>query len=109
MFDLEKPKWIIQDGELRMGRVVNQFIVADNYGPYPLGGGLWFFDVDAKIMYLYHKSYDYGQVKVEDFEDVEVRRSLEKVTIHFSTELDLEMAKQNSVIIQDLNHEETNY
>ena len=23
MFDLEKPKWIIQDGELRMGRVVN--------------------------------------------------------------------------------------
>ena len=104
----EKPKWIIQDGELRMGRVVNHSNLAEEGAPKPLGGGLWFFDMDEKVMYLYGKSYDYGQVKAEDFENIEVRRSLEKVTIHFSTELDLELAKANSIIIQDFDHDTIN-
>lgn len=107
MFDLAKPKWIIQDGDLRMGRVVNHSNLADKDRPKPLGGGLWFFDMDEKIMYLYGKSYDYGQVKVKDFENIWVQPSLEKVTIHFSTELDFELAKANSIIIQDLNEDET--
>jgi len=103
-----QPKWIIQDGELRMGRVVMHEELATKDGSKPLGGGLWFFDMDNKIMYLYGKSIDYGQVKAEDFEDIWVRPSLEKVTIYFSTELDLELAKKNSIIIQDFDHDTIN-
>ena len=101
----EKPKFIIQDGELRMGRVTNHSQLASKDGPKPVGGGLWYFDIDAKVMYLYAKSYDYGQVKVEDFEDIWVRPILEKVTIRFSTETDLDFAKKNNVTIQNFDDE----
>ena len=106
MFDLAKPKFIIQDGELRMGRVVMHKDLASEDGSKPVGGGFWYFDMDVKIMYLYGKSHDFGEVKVEDFEDIWLRPSLEDMTIYFSTESDLELAKQNNVIIQNLNEDE---
>lgn len=108
MFDLAKPKWIIQDGEHRLGRVVMHEDLADKDGPKPIGGGMWFFDKDENVMYLYGKSYDYGQVTAEDLNNADMRMSLEKMTIHFSTELDLELAKKNYVLIQNLDDESTN-
>lgn len=109
MYDLSQPKFIIQDGEFRMGRVVVHRELVTKDGGDVLGGGWWYFDMDAKIMYLYGKSIDYGQVKAEDFEDVWLRPWLEDMTIYFSTENDLDLAKQNNIIIQDKDDERTTH
>jgi hypothetical protein len=105
MFDFTKPKWIIQDKQLRMGRVVNHFELAVNEGGDVKGGGLWYYDKETNSLYLYAKSYDFGQVSEDDFEDIWVRPSLEKSTIYFSTEMSLSDAKNNNVIVQDFDDE----
>lgn len=110
MFDLTKPKWIIQDGELRMGRVVAHKDLAkkNEFGGTPdvKGGGLWHYDKDNNVLYLYHKSYDYGQASEDDFENIWVRPSMQNTTIYFSTSMDFEVAKKNNVLVQDPNNGE---
>ena len=106
MFDLDKPKWIIQNNELRIGRVVSHSDLADKEGKV-MGGGWWEYDRDSHTLYLYNKSYDYGQVEEDDFEDVWVRPSMEDATIYFSKAMKLEDAKKNNVLIQDNNKGET--
>ena len=91
-----------------MGRVVLHKELVSKDGGEVLGGGWWFYDMETKIMYLYGKSIDLGQVKAEDFEDVLMRPSLEDMTIYFSTEDDLDLAKQNNIIIQDQDDETNN-
>lgn len=108
MFDLTKPKWIVQGEMLRLGNVVNHFELASGESGSIAGGGLWNLDRENNILYLYGKSIDYGQVSVEDFENIWVQPSLEKSTIYFSTEMTLEAAKQNSILIQDFDHDTTN-
>jgi hypothetical protein len=110
MFDLTKPKWIIQDGELLLGRVVSHRDLAkkNEFGGTPKvrGGGLWHYEEEGDTLYLYAKSIDFGQVSVNDFENIWVRPSLENSKIFFSTEMSLELAKKNNTIIQDLNEGE---
>jgi len=72
-----------------------------------MGGGWWEYDRDSHTLYLYNKSYDYGQVEEDDFEDVWVRPSMEDATIYFSKAMKLEDAKKNNVLIQDNNKGET--
>lgn len=105
MFDLTKPKWIIQDNMLRLGNVVNHSDLASDEGGKVKGGGLWHLDREPidNTLYLYAKSYGFGQVSEEDFKDLWVQPSLEKATIYFSTAMSLENAKKNNILIQDLN------
>lgn len=107
MFDFTKPKWIIQDNQLRMGRVVNHsdLAIKNQFGGTPdvKGGGIWHYDKETNTLYLYSKSYQYGQVSVDDFEDIWVRPSMENATIIFSTSMSFEDAKKNGIIVQDLN------
>ena len=111
MFDLTKPKWIIQDNELRIGNVVNHADLAkeNEFGGTPnvKGGGYWHWDRDVNVLYLFGKSIQYGQVSLEDFEDIWIMSpSLEKSTIYFSLSDSLQTAKANNYLIQDLNEGE---
>lgn len=109
MFDLEKPKWIIQDRELRLGRVVaHEDLTKENGDGGVKGGGLWYYEKETNSLYLYGKSYDYGQASADDFEDVWVRPSLEKSKIYFSKAMSLELAKTNNTIVQDFDDENIN-
>jgi len=99
MFDLSKPKWIIQNNQLRMGRVVSHSDLADKEGKVK-GGGLWHYDKETHTLYLYHKSYDFGQVSKEDFQDIWITPPVDDATIYFSTELNFELAKKNNIKIQ---------
>lgn len=103
----EKPKFIVQDGELRMGRVVAHADLVGDNSKSVKGGGLWDYDPESDTLYLYAKSFEFGTVTPEDLKDIWVRPSLEKSTIYFSTEYDLEFAKQNCILIQDHNEGET--
>ena len=99
-----QPKFIIQDGELRMGRVEMHYELAKKDDDSNVkGGGYWHYEKDTDVLYLYGKSFDYGRLKVEDFEDVWLRPSLEESTVYFSLEDSLIKAKKNNVLIQDLN------
>lgn len=105
MFDLKYPKWIIQNGELRMGRVVSHRDLAEKniHGGVTgvKGGGFWRYEEDGDTLLLYGESIDFGQVSVDDFEDVWMRPPFEKSTILFSTERGYEDAKKNNILIQD--------
>jgi len=105
----EKPKWIIQDGELKMGRVVAHEDLAGENHRNVKGGGMWFYDHESDTLYLYAKSFQFGHVVPKDLENIWVRPSLEKSTIYFSNEMDLEMAKHNCILIQDPNEDETTH
>ena len=108
MMMFEKPKFIVQNGELKMGRVVaHEELAGDNIDDVK-GGGLWDYDPESDTLYLYAKSFQFGTVTPEDLKDVWVRPSLEKSTIYFSTEMHLDFAKQNCILIQDLNEDEAN-
>lgn len=104
MIELNKPKFIIQDGQLRLGRVVSHSDLKNVQGGEVVGGGWWHFDVQSKTLYLYGKSIGYGPVLIEDFEDIWVQPSLEDATIYFSTESSLDGAKKNNVIVQDFDN-----
>lgn len=106
MFDLTKPKWIIQGGMLRLGNVVNHFELASKDGGEVKGGGFWHLDRETMTLYLYNKSIDYGQVSEDDFEDIWVQPSLENATIYFSKEMSFGLAKKNNIIVRDLNEGE---
>lgn len=98
---MEQPKFIIQDGQLKMGRVELHFELAGKDKSNVVGGGYWYYDIDNHILYLYGESVDYGQVEVADFNNIWVRPSLEETTIYFSTEMKLEDAKKNNITIQE--------
>jgi len=99
------PKFIIQDGELRLGRVDSHWQLKDRDGSKPVGGGWWFYDIKNNICYLYSKSIEYGQVTLKDLEDIWVRPSMVKAIIYFSTEENLEFAMKNNVSIQHSKNE----
>lgn len=105
MFNLTKPKWIIQNNQLRMGWVVSHSDLADKDGEI-MGGGLWYYDEDMHTLYLYAKSCDFGQVSEDDFEDIWITPPVDDATIYFSTHMELENAKKNNILIQDLNEGE---
>lgn len=108
MFDLEKPKWIIQDNQLRLGRVVSHSDLENTEGGKVVGGGWWHFDAQTKTLYLYGESIGYGPASIKNFENIWVQPSLEKATILFSTENSLERAKLNNTIVQDFDEENLN-
>lgn len=109
MFDLKKPKWVIQNGELRMASVVSHRDLARENAHGEVsgvkGGGMWHYDETIDTLYLYGKSIDYGQVEPEDFEDIQMRPYFKESTISFSTEMTLEDAKKNNILIQDFDNE----
>jgi hypothetical protein len=105
MIDFNKPKWIIQNNQLRMGRVVNHSDLADKQGGNVKGGGLWYYDKETHTLYLYAKIYDYGQVSEDDFQDIWITPPVDDATIYFSTMMSLDDAKKNNVIVQDFNDE----
>lgn len=108
MFYLTKSKWIIQDNELRMGRVVSHSDLCRMDGGDVKGGGLWYHETETNTLYLYNKSHDFGQATEDDFENIWVQHSLEKPTIYFSKQMDLENAKKINVIVQDFDEENDN-
>lgn len=108
MFDLEKPKWIIQDNQLRLGRVISHSDLENTKGGKVVGGGWWHFDAQTKTLYLYGESIGYGPASIKNFENIWVQPSLEKATILFSTENSLERAKLNNTIVQDFDEENLN-
>jgi hypothetical protein len=64
MFDLEHPKFIINDGMVVMGRVVaHRDLLKDHRKT--IGGGWWHYDKDYKIMYLYGTSVEFGSITEE--------------------------------------------
>jgi len=106
MFNFCKSKWIIQDNELRMGRVVSHSDLVKEDGGKVLGGGLWHYDKEIHTLYLYNKSIVYGQCCEDDFKDIWVRPSMEDAKIYFSKYMDLEFVKKNNILIQDPNNNE---
>ena len=98
---VENPKFIIKGDELRIGRVGKHEELAGNDDSDVKGGGWWHYDKETNILYLYGSSFDYGQVKAEDFEDIWVQPSLENAKIFFSLEESLNDARKNNLIIQD--------
>lgn len=107
ILDLEKPKFIVQDGMLRMGRVVNHSDLMNENGGEVVGGGWWEFDREENILYLYSESIEFGQIKdVSVFENIYVQPSMENTKIFFSTEMSLNGAKENNILIQDINEKE---
>lgn len=53
-----KQKFVIVDNEIIVGRVR----LHKDLHSCPLGGGLWFWDKDRNILYLYSTSHDFGSV-----------------------------------------------
>ena len=59
------PKYIIEDGKLFIGKVTFHKELAENINNVK-GGGFFHFDTETNTFYLYGKSHDFGQAKIED-------------------------------------------
>lgn len=94
------PKFIIQDDELRMGRVDCHFELAGKDDSGVVGGGYWYYDIDNDILYLYGESIDYGRVNTEQIKKSWKRPSVENSTIFFSESNSLDMAMECGIKIQ---------
>jgi len=58
-------KFIINNGNIVMGHVeYHKELLSDHTNT--VGGGWWEYNKEKDIMYLYSKSYDFGQAKRED-------------------------------------------
>lgn len=97
---MEQPKFIIQDGELRMGRVDCHFELAGKDDSDVVGGGYWYYDIDNDILYLYGESIDYGRVNVDQIKESWKRPSVENSIIIFSESNSLDMAMECGTKIQ---------
>ena len=65
-----KQKFIIQDNELKIGRVETHMELASGNGKV-LGGGWWYYDIPTDIMYLYGTSYDFGPVSASQSKEAD--------------------------------------
>jgi len=71
-----KQKFVIVDNLILVGRVQ----LHKDLHPAPLGGGLWFWDQDKNILYLYGTSHDFGSVTQAQVDNAIVRRLQFKYT-----------------------------
>lgn len=78
-------KWIINDGDLILGRVeLHEELVGSREKGKTVGGGRWHYDRDNNIIYFYGASIDFGQVTEEQFNEAWKQPSVEGATIVFS-------------------------
>lgn len=64
-------KYIIQDGDMRMGDVEMHYQLTDKTNPkHTLGGGYWYIPDDRKVLYLYGKSIDFGDLTIEQLKEI---------------------------------------
>lgn len=96
---MDLPKFIIQDNEMRLGRVELHEELADKNGGEVIGGGRWFANRDYIL--FYHKSYDYGTVTPKDLETCYMRASIGNLEVRFSEEENFEKAKLNYIVIEN--------
>jgi len=59
------PKFIIQEGNFRMGRCDLHRELSNREMNTPIGGGWWHLNRDEKVLYLFDQSYDFGRVSPE--------------------------------------------
>ena len=91
---MEHPKFIIQDGELRMGRVEIHFELAKGGDSAVVGGGYCYYDIDNDILYLYGTSIEFGQVNIDQIKESWKRPLIENSTIIFSESDSLDIAME---------------
>ena len=68
-------KWIIEDGELKLGNVDFHFQLASNRQNVK-GGGFWWYDEEKGKMFFYGISTDFGQVSQQDWDTCDKSLSL---------------------------------
>jgi len=97
-------KWIIQDGNLRLGHVDLHKELKSKTGNAVKGGGYWELDKEKKIIYLYGKSIDFGQCKLDDIinarNDGYAGPTLEEMDWVFSNHLTLGECFDNGTLIK---------
>lgn len=104
---MKLPKWIINDNDLVMGIVEFHKDLLKDHKDKTIGGGLWHMDRRNKKLYLYGKSHDYGQCKVEDIynmlEEGLIPLSIDNYSLYFSTSENLKEAIETNEFIGVIN------
>lgn len=94
-------KFVINDGQLLMSSNIEYHKELVKEGTITKGGGLWYMDEDAKKIWLYDASMDYGAAKLEDIQqalmDGNYNWSLEEYTFYYSSHYLLRVAMETGI------------
>jgi len=63
---MNQPKWIVQGHEFIKGFVGLHFELRNDTPHRIKGGGYWYVDKEAKVLYLFKASVDFGQCTKEE-------------------------------------------
>jgi len=90
------PKFIVSEGRLILGMVLQHRMLARNHST-TLGGGWWHIDEATQRIWLYARSQVFGPVKKEILKDVVSKGNHDYpgYTFYFSRESSLELALEN--------------